>query len=104
MPTENTDDLIMEFKQLTANLATMQHQVVKMLAENEELRIENQHLHDLLDAHEKKHQGVQVLSKSKQNLEKLYNDGYHICNQYYGKSRLQNESCIFCTEIIYGER
>lgn len=52
----------------------------------------------------KKHQGVQVLSKSKQNLEKLYNDGYHICNQYYGKSRLQNESCIFCTEIIYGER
>ncbi|MFK5280326.1 initiation control protein YabA, partial [Lacticaseibacillus paracasei] len=41
--------------------------------------------------------------KSKQNLESLYNEGFHVCPMFYGQRRVNDEPCAFCTEIIYGE-
>ena len=37
------------------------------------------------------------------NLENIYNQGFHICNLYYGKRRENDENCMFCTEILFGE-
>ncbi|USS87825.1 DNA replication initiation control protein YabA [Fructilactobacillus hinvesii] len=101
---EGMDDLSTQFEQMFTKITTLRTKVAAILEENSELRIENEHLRELLGSAEKKHQGVRELSQSKKNLEKLYNQGYHICNQYYGKRREANESCIFCTDIIYGER
>ncbi|KLD60150.1 hypothetical protein WP50_12640 [Lactiplantibacillus plantarum] len=75
---------------------------------NAELVIENEHLREHMVEIEnelpKKAASTTTLSKSRQNLEKLYDEGFHVCNQFYGKRRDDDESCVFCLEVIYGER
>ena len=46
------------------------------------------------------------LSKSRKNLEKLYEEGFHVCNvdNMYGSRRINDEPCVFCQDVIYGER
>ncbi|WP_413627570.1 DNA replication initiation control protein YabA [Fructilactobacillus vespulae] len=101
---ENIDQLSLQFSQMVTEVAKMKDSISAILEENSELKIENEHLRELLRSSEKKGHTVHGLSKSKKNLEKLYNQGFHICNESYGKRREKNESCIFCTQIIYGER
>lgn len=98
------DKLSIQFKQMVTKIDEVREQMNAVLEENSELKIENEHLRNLLENSNKKSEGVQGLSKSKKLLEKLYNEGFHVCNESYGKRRLRHESCIFCTQIIYGER
>ncbi|UDM31851.1 DNA replication initiation control protein YabA [Lentilactobacillus laojiaonis] len=78
----------------------------ELVEENSELAIENQHLRDRIDQIENKaaDDSEEHLSNSRKNLEKLYNEGFHVCSQFYGKRREDDESCIFCTDVIYGRR
>ena len=43
----------------------------------------------------------QVMSKARQNLMNIYEDGFHIS---YGQRRGNDEQCMFCLDILYGER
>ncbi|WP_429970622.1 DNA replication initiation control protein YabA [Fructilactobacillus sp. Tb1] len=101
---DGMDKLSAQFKQMVTKIGDLREQINAVLEENSELKIENEHLRDLLENSQNSNEGVQELSKSKKLLEKLYNQGFHVCNESYGKRRLQHESCIFCTQIIYGER
>ncbi len=79
--------------------------LIELMEKNAELEIENQHLRDRVNQlTEKAEPSSPELSKSRKNLEKLYNEGFHVCSSYYGKRRENGEDCIFCTEIIYGRR
>lgn len=49
------------------------------------------------------HDGSQ-LTPSRQNLQKLYKEGFHVCNEYYGKRLEDHESCTFCLETIFRDR
>lgn len=44
------------------------------------------------------------LSPALQNLLNIYEDGYHICNISYGQRRQNEEQCMFCLEILHGDR
>lgn len=37
----------------------------------------------------------QELSESRLNLEKIYEDGFHVCNLLYGSRREADEPCAF---------
>ncbi|KRL76893.1 hypothetical protein FC17_GL001557 [Secundilactobacillus paracollinoides DSM 15502 = JCM 11969] len=98
-----------EMAQMTNKFADLQDKVTATLEQNAELKIENQHLRDLIksthDAETLSDNGKEPqLSKSRKNLEKLYEEGFHVCNYEYGKRRENNEPCAFCVEVIYGER
>lgn len=82
-----------------------------LVEENASLRIENQHLRDRLADLEKQQEEAEKeevddtkMSKSRLNLEKIYEDGFHVCNVFYGSRRVDDESCAFCLNVIYGER
>lgn len=93
-----------ELQAMQDRFATLQKTVTAKLEQNAELTIENQHLRELL-AEEPNGSGKDVtLSKSHQALEKLYEQGYHVCNRDYGKRLEKGESCAFCLDVIYGER
>lgn len=82
------------------------HEVVE---KNTTLEIENQrlreHLQELNKLSESSTEAVkQELSKSRMNLEKLYEEGFHVCNILYGSRRENDEECAFCLDVIYGER
>ncbi|GEO66643.1 DNA replication initiation control protein YabA [Levilactobacillus spicheri] len=97
--------------QLDATLtqfADLQAELTKVFEQNAELEIENQHLRDLLRELQKTlpeaPETQQGLSKSRQILEKLYEEGFHVCREFYGTRRKQDEECAFCLEVIYRDQ
>ncbi|KRK70372.1 DNA replication initiation control protein YabA [Lacticaseibacillus nasuensis] len=87
-------------------MARLKADMTNVLEQNAELEIENKHLREHLqelqntDHHST---GAEELSKSKANLQKLYEEGFHVCSVMYGQRRIDDESCAFCLEVIYGE-
>lgn len=105
---EELKDLQTEMMQIISKFEHVQAEVTKTLEQNAELKIENQHLREVLRADRNGESDDSnpepQLSKSRQNLEKLYEEGFHVCNFEYGKRRENNEPCAFCLDVIYGER
>ena len=94
---------------VSEDLQEIQQKLTELIEENTNLQIENQHLRDRLDDIEKqKRIDEEVvepeMTKSRMNLEKLYEDGFHVCNVFYGSRRVGDEPCAFCLDVIYGER
>ncbi|MFD1429014.1 DNA replication initiation control protein YabA [Lacticaseibacillus mingshuiensis] len=93
---------------ILAQLGAIKAEMADVLAKNSELEMENQHLREHLQAMENspehRSNGDVELSKSKQNLESLYEEGFHVCPYYYGQRRIDDEPCAFCVDIIYGEQ
>jgi len=101
-------DMEQQMQLMLDKMAKLRADMTTVLEKNAELVIENEHLREHMVEIEnelpKKPAGTATLSKSRQNLEKLYDEGFHVCNQFYGKRRDDDESCVFCLEVIYGER
>ena len=38
--------------------------------------------------------------QGKRYIESIYHDGFHICNDYYGQRRENDEECMFCMEVL----
>jgi len=88
-------------------LSTLKDEIANLLEENQTLRIENKHLRERLEdqaASAQESQESGGLTKSRLNLENIYEDGFHVCNMFYGQRRVEDEPCAFCLEVIYGER
>ncbi|CAM2783098.1 DNA replication initiation control protein YabA [Fructilactobacillus fructivorans] len=101
---EEFNNLKSQSELMSERIGDLRDEVDKVIEENSELKIENEHLRELIAGKDGKNKKKQQLSMSKKNLEKLYNEGFHVCTQFYGKRRDSNSSCMFCTDIIYGER
>lgn len=103
-------DTIMDIEtQTDATLQTikaLKEEVAKLLEENQELHMENEHLRERLEreAEQLSDEERAGLTKSRLNLENIYEDGFHVCNVLFGQRRVEDEACAFCLEVIYGER
>lgn len=94
---------------LVANMKLLQEEVNAVLEENAELSIENEHLQQLVSQQAAKEAASAdggesgKLTPSRENLKKLYQRGFHVCNEYFGKRLEDGESCTFCLDTIYGD-
>ncbi|QCK42771.1 DNA replication initiation control protein YabA [Streptococcus pyogenes] len=83
-----------------AEIEAMKKQVQSLVEENTILRLENTKLRERLSHLE--HETV-VKNPSKQrkdHLEGIYDEGFHICNFFYGQRRENDEECMFCRELL----
>ncbi|KRO04539.1 MULTISPECIES: DNA replication initiation control protein YabA [Levilactobacillus] len=97
-----------QLQEMLVQFTDLQTEMTKVFEQNAELGIENQHLRDLVRELQRTlpqdPETQQGLSKSRQILEKLYEEGFHVCREFYGTRRKQDEECAFCLEVIYRDQ
>ncbi|MFC6260800.1 DNA replication initiation control protein YabA [Levilactobacillus fujinensis] len=97
-----------QLQQMSAQFGDLQTEMTQVFERNAELEIENQRLRDLVRELQRTlpddPETPQGLSKSRQILEKLYEEGFHVCREFYGTRRKQDEECAFCLEVIYRDQ
>lgn len=122
---DQLNELKTQLAEMLSSVDEINDQWTKNLIASHNLRMENHYLRErlqtlaeeneqqaqLLNNSDKAKQANQVnasdamvMSKARQNLLHIYDDGFHICNVSYGQRRDNDEQCMFCLDILYANR
>lgn len=106
---DGLNQLESELRNNVNELVEMKESLQQLVEKNTALELENQrlreHIRELTEVNEEhaEDRKNQVLSQSRMNLEKIYEEGFHVCYDLYGSRRENDEPCAFCLEVIYRE-
>lgn len=88
-------------KAMTNTVENLEIEMLDILKENTELKVENQLLREKINKLDHKENNGSVKPQAGlKSLRNIYDSGYHICNMYYGSYRDQGEDCMFCLDIL----
>ncbi|MHA6260501.1 DNA replication initiation control protein YabA [Sporosarcina sp. CAU 1771] len=114
MKERNFLDKVVDFEQQLESMhkqfRELMGSVAKMTEDNHSLQLENHHLRKRLEEIDEQEQKAVKKQKDKKtnsvdvgegvdNLARLYNEGFHVCNVHYGSTR-NSEDCLFCLSFL----
>jgi len=94
----------MNKKELFDALDDFSQQLLATLADveaNTALRLENDKLRERLS--EEEETAPTKTKHVRENVSRIYDDGFHVCRDFYGQRREQDGECMFCDELLFRE-
>lgn len=78
-------------------ISTLKEEIAKLLEENQTLQMENAHLRERLSKESQPltEEETSGLTKSRLNLENIYEDGFHVCNIFMGNVEWKTNPVLF---------
>lgn len=92
------DDFSQNLLTTLAEVDAIKKHLQGVIDENTTLRLENSKLRERLEKEDKT--GHKSSNFGKENLENIYEDGFHICTFSYGQRRDNDGPCMFCVELL----